>query len=38
LGYLDTLRAANLAVPFEEGAVKRAASYAIKILNQQIEE
>ena len=38
LGYLDTLRAANLAVPFEEGGVKRAVSYAIEILNKQIEE
>ena len=38
LGYLDTLRAANLAVPFEKGGVKRAVSYAIDILNKQIEE
>ncbi len=38
LGYLDTLRAANLAIPFEEGSVKRAVSYAIEILNKQIEE
>ena len=38
LGYLDTLRAANLAVPFEKGAVKRAVSYAIEILNKQIKE
>ena len=38
LGYLDTLRAANLAVPFEKGGVKRAVSYAIEILNKQIEE
>jgi len=38
LGYLDTLRAANLAIPFEEGGVKRAVSYAIEILNKQIEE
>ena len=36
LGYLDTLRAANLAVPFEEGGVKRAVSYAIEILNKQL--
>ena len=35
-GYLDTLRAANLAVPFEEGGVKRAVSYAIEILNKQL--
>ncbi len=38
LGYLDTLRAANLAVPFEKGGVKRAVSYAIEILNKQIED
>jgi M3 family oligoendopeptidase len=38
LGYLDTLRAANLAVPFEKGGVKREISYAIEILNKQIEE
>ena len=38
LGYLETLRAANLAVPFEKGGVKRAVSYAIDILNKQIEE
>ncbi len=38
LGYLDTLRAANLAVPFEEGGVKRAVSYAIDILKEKIEE
>ncbi len=38
LGYLDTLRAANLAIPFEKGGVKRAISYAIELLNQQIEE
>ena len=38
LGYLDTLRAANLAVPFEQGGVKRAVSYAIDILKKQIEE
>lgn len=37
LGYLDTLKAANLAVPFEQGGVKRAVSYAIDILNAQIE-
>ena len=37
LGYLDTLKAANLAVPFEKGGVKRAVSYAIDILNTQIE-
>ncbi len=38
LGYLDTLKAANLAVPFEKGGVKRAISYAIEILNEQIQE
>ncbi len=38
LGYLDTLKVANLAVPFEQGGVKRAVSYAIDILNKQIEE
>ena len=38
LGYLDTLKAANLAVPFEEGGVKRATSYAVEILNKEIEE
>ena len=38
LGYKETLRAANLAVPFEKGGVKRAISYAIDILNQKIEE
>ncbi len=38
LGYLDTLKAANLAVPFEKGGVKRAISYAIEILSKQIEE
>ena len=36
LGYLDTLKAANLAVPFEKGGVKRAVSYAIKILESKI--
>ncbi len=38
LGYLDTLKAANLANPFAPGGVKRAVSYAIEILNKQIEE
>ncbi len=37
LGYLDTLKAANLSVPFENGAVERATSYALEILNKQIE-
>ena len=38
LGYLDTLRAANLANPFEAGGVKRAVSYAINILKEDIKE
>ena len=38
LGYLDTLKKANLAVPFEKGGVRRAVSYAIDILKKQIEE
>ena len=38
LGYLDTLKEANLANPFEEGGVKRAVSYAIGILKEKIEE
>ncbi len=38
LGYLNTLKAANLAIPFEQGGVKRAVSYAIEILNKSIEE
>ncbi len=38
LGYREALKAANLAVPFEKGGVKRAVSYAIEILNKQIEE
>lgn len=37
LGYLDTLRAANLSIPFEEGSVKKAAGYAMDILEKQIE-
>ena len=37
LGYLDTLRKANLAVPFEAGAVKRATSYAKEILTKEME-
>lgn len=32
LGYLDTLKAAHLSVPFKEGSVKRAISYAKDIL------
>ena len=38
LGYLDTLRAANLANPFEKGGVKRAVDYAINILKEKIKE
>lgn len=38
LGYRDALQAANLSVPFEQGSVKRAVSYAVEILNQQIKE
>lgn len=36
LGYLDTLKAANLAVPFEKGGVKRAVGYAIEILESKL--
>jgi len=35
-GYLETLHLAHLSVPFEPGAVARAASYAIRILEEQI--
>ncbi len=38
LGYLDTLRAAKLAIPFEEGGVKRAVSYAVEILEKTVKE
>lgn len=38
LGYLDTLKAANLAIPFKKGGVKRAISYAIEILKKEIED
>ena len=37
LGYLDTLRAANLSVPFEEGSVRRATEYAMEILEKQMQ-
>lgn len=37
LGYKDTLRYANLSIPFEKGSVKRAVSYAEDILLSQIE-
>ena len=36
LGYLDTLRAANLSVPFESGSVKKATEYAMEILKKQM--
>ncbi len=38
LGYLDTLKAANLAVPFEKGGVLRATSYAMDELEKAIKE
>ncbi len=38
MSYLETLRHANLSVPFEEGAVARATSYAAIILLKAIEE
>lgn len=38
LGYLDTLKAANLSVPFEKGGVERAISYAKEILSKALEE
>ena len=38
MSYLETLRYANLSVPFEEGAVSSATSYAAVILLKQIEE
>lgn len=37
-GYLDSLKAANVSVPFEKGSVKKATEYAMKILEQQINE
>ena len=38
MSYLETLRHANLAVPFEDGAVAKATSYAAMILIRQLEE
>lgn len=38
LGYLDTLSAAHLSVPFEAGSVEKATGYAMKILERQIAE
>ena len=37
LGYLKTLKAANLAVPFKQGGVKRAVGYAKEILKKKLE-
>lgn len=37
LGYKETLKYANLSLPFEKGSVKRAVSYAEDILMSQIE-
>ena len=34
--YLEILKLANLAVPFEEGAVKRACGYAMNILEEKL--
>ncbi|MBE7077552.1 MAG: M3 family oligoendopeptidase [Clostridiales bacterium] len=36
LGYLETLKAANLANPFEKGSVQRAVGYAIDILRAEL--
>ena len=36
--YLEILKCANLSVPFEEGAVKRATGYAIDILEKEMAE
>ena len=38
MSYLETLRCANLSVPFEDGAVAKATSYAAVILLKAIEE
>ncbi len=38
MSYLETLRHANLSVPFEDGAVAKATSYAAIILLKQLEE
>ena len=37
LGYLDTLKAANLSVPFEAGSVKKATEEAISALEKQMQ-
>ena len=36
MSYLETLKLANLAIPFEAGSVKRAVSYAAEILLREI--
>lgn len=36
LGYLDTLKAANLSVPFEKGSVEKATKAAIESLSEQM--
>ncbi|BBF43330.1 oligoendopeptidase F [Lachnospiraceae bacterium KM106-2] len=38
LSYLETLKAAHLSIPFEEGSVKRAISYAKEVLLKAIEQ
>ncbi len=38
VSYLETLKLADLRVPFEEGAVETAVSYALKILDRQMQE
>ena len=38
MSYLETLRHANLSIPFEEGAVAKATSYAAMILLKKLEE
>lgn len=35
--YLETLKLANLSIPFEDGSVKKALSYAKEILTEQME-
>ena len=37
LGYTDSLKRANLSLPFEDGAVKKATSYALEILDKELE-
>lgn len=38
LSYLETLRNSNLAIPFEEGSVKKAMSYVKEIILEQIKD